>query len=141
MFVQRINGEITGLFVNAQPGLAEEWLEDDSPEVVAYNTPPLEPNWVGLYAALKSSPVYAKLFVASREPEANTNTALQKTVRVGAALTLIMSAISNKDLETLEFAIDTARLDLIAIAGDLTTDELEWINDQFQANEFALRLT
>jgi len=141
MFVQRIDGEITGLFANAQPGLAEEWLEDDAPEVVAYNTPPLEPNWVGLYAALKSSPVYAKLFVASREPEANTNAALQNTMRVGTALTLIMSGISNKDLETLEFAIDTARLDLIAIDGDLTTDELQWINDQFQANDFALRLT
>jgi hypothetical protein len=30
------DGDINGLFVNFQPGFAEEWLENDDPTVVAY---------------------------------------------------------------------------------------------------------
>jgi len=39
-FVQRdSNNAVTGVFANLQPGYAEEWLEPDDPEVVAYLTP------------------------------------------------------------------------------------------------------
>lgn len=34
-YVQRSDGAITGEFANAQPGYAEEWLDDDAPEIVA----------------------------------------------------------------------------------------------------------
>lgn len=38
-YVQRQNGVVTGCFANAQPGYAEEFLEDDHPDVVAYRNP------------------------------------------------------------------------------------------------------
>lgn len=39
-YVQRTGGAISGVFANFQPGFAEEWLDDDHPEVVAYLSPP-----------------------------------------------------------------------------------------------------
>ena len=39
-YVERgIDGKVTGLYANPQPGYAEEELSDDSPEVVAYLNP------------------------------------------------------------------------------------------------------
>lgn len=35
-FVQRENGNIIGIFANRQPGFAEEWLDDDAPDVAAF---------------------------------------------------------------------------------------------------------
>lgn len=34
-YVQRNNGKVTGLFANKQDGYAEEYLEDDAPELLA----------------------------------------------------------------------------------------------------------
>lgn len=39
-YVQRNEGVVVGLYANLQPGYAEEFLADDSPEVVAYLNPP-----------------------------------------------------------------------------------------------------
>jgi hypothetical protein len=39
-YVEKIDGAIIALYGVAQPGKAEEWLEDDHPEVVAFNNPP-----------------------------------------------------------------------------------------------------
>lgn len=38
-------GKIKGLYANSQPGYAEEWLEDNDPEVIAFlnPTPPPDP--------------------------------------------------------------------------------------------------
>lgn len=35
-YVQRSAGLVTGIFANAQPGYAEEWLADDHAEVMAF---------------------------------------------------------------------------------------------------------
>src|SRR6266850_2680425 len=43
--------KICGLFGSPQPGLAEEYLADDSPEVLAYRNPPPDPR----LAAIDSS--------------------------------------------------------------------------------------
>lgn len=43
MFVQRRNGAVCGCYSVAQPGLAEEFLADSHPEVVAYMNPPPDP--------------------------------------------------------------------------------------------------
>lgn len=40
-YVQRENGIVTGLYANAQPGYAEEFLADDHTEVLAFLHPPL----------------------------------------------------------------------------------------------------
>lgn len=40
MFVERINGAIAGAFSAVQPGRAEEWLDDNDPEVLAFLNPP-----------------------------------------------------------------------------------------------------
>jgi hypothetical protein len=42
-------GSIDCLFGNEQPGVAEEFLPDDDPEVVAYLTPKPQPDNVVLY--------------------------------------------------------------------------------------------
>lgn len=43
-YVERdANGSVTGCYANAQPGYAEEWLEPDDPEVVAFLNPPAPP--------------------------------------------------------------------------------------------------
>ena len=40
-YVQRDgNNAVVGVYAQAQPGYAEEWLEDDDAEVVAYLAPP-----------------------------------------------------------------------------------------------------
>ena len=39
-YVQRDGGVVVGTFPNPQPGYAEEWLEDDDAEVIAYLNPP-----------------------------------------------------------------------------------------------------
>ena len=36
MFVERRNGVVAGCYAQRQPGIAEEFLPDDHPEVVAY---------------------------------------------------------------------------------------------------------
>lgn len=38
-YVQRREGVVVGLYANLQQGYAEEWLEADDPEVIAYQTP------------------------------------------------------------------------------------------------------
>jgi hypothetical protein len=40
MFAERENGKIIALYGAPQPGRAEEWLEDDHPEMVAFLNPP-----------------------------------------------------------------------------------------------------
>ncbi|NTS31250.1 hypothetical protein HQ945_08280 [Phyllobacterium sp. BT25] len=35
-----VDGVVDGLYANLQPGWAEEWLEDDAAEVVAFLNPP-----------------------------------------------------------------------------------------------------
>jgi hypothetical protein len=42
-------GRISCLFGNEQPGVAEEFLPDDDPEVVAYLTPEPQPESVVIY--------------------------------------------------------------------------------------------
>lgn len=34
------NGAVNGLYENAQPGIAEEWREEDDPAVIAFRNPP-----------------------------------------------------------------------------------------------------
>jgi hypothetical protein len=43
-YVQRTNGGVCGVYANAQPGFAEEWLGDADPAVVAYRNPPPSTN-------------------------------------------------------------------------------------------------
>lgn len=43
-YVQRDgNNAVCGVYANLQPGYAEEWLEDDDAEVLAYLNPPAPP--------------------------------------------------------------------------------------------------
>lgn len=37
-------GDIKGLYANSQPGYAEEWLEDNDPEVIAFLNPTTPPD-------------------------------------------------------------------------------------------------
>jgi hypothetical protein len=39
-YVERKDGKIVGLYSNGQPGFAEEFLEDNHEDVVAYRNPP-----------------------------------------------------------------------------------------------------
>lgn len=41
-YVQRTNGTVTGVFVQLQPGIAEEHLADDHAEVIAFAAPKVE---------------------------------------------------------------------------------------------------
>lgn len=45
-YVQRSGGNIVGLYALLQPGFAEEFLADNSPEVLAFLNPPLLPRIV-----------------------------------------------------------------------------------------------
>ena len=38
-YIQKTNGVINGVFANAQPGYAEDWLDDDSAELLAFFNP------------------------------------------------------------------------------------------------------
>lgn len=49
VFVQRREGVVTGVFAILQPGIADEELADDHPDVVAYRNPPPPPLVVVLY--------------------------------------------------------------------------------------------
>lgn len=40
VYVQRDNGVIVGCFAKRQPGIAEEFVADNSPEVLAFRNPP-----------------------------------------------------------------------------------------------------
>lgn len=40
MYVQRIDGVIVGIYANPQPGLAEEFIADDHPDLAAQEPPP-----------------------------------------------------------------------------------------------------
>lgn len=40
VFVQRINGAIVGVYANRNAGIADEQLDESSPEVVSFLTPP-----------------------------------------------------------------------------------------------------
>lgn len=42
-YIERQNGLIVGVYANLQPGFAEEWLEDNDPEVIAFLNPPPPP--------------------------------------------------------------------------------------------------
>ena len=68
-YVERIEGKIVGLYANAQPGYAEEWLADDSPDVAAYTTAieAIKAAEVAAEAAAKAldSAVKADTFVAN----------------------------------------------------------------------------
>lgn len=37
------HGAVNGCYASPQPGYAEEWLEDNDPEVIAFLNPPLPP--------------------------------------------------------------------------------------------------
>lgn len=39
-YVERDGGTVVGLYANKQPGLPEEFLDDNDPEVVAFRNPP-----------------------------------------------------------------------------------------------------
>jgi hypothetical protein len=39
-YVERRDGKVIGLYANAQPGYAEEFLEEDHADVVAFHNPP-----------------------------------------------------------------------------------------------------
>lgn len=39
-YVERREGKVTGLYANQQPGYADEFLEENDPEVVAFRNPP-----------------------------------------------------------------------------------------------------
>lgn len=44
-YIQRNeSGVIVGVYVSLQPGFAEEWLEDNDPEVIAFLNPPEVPD-------------------------------------------------------------------------------------------------
>lgn len=40
-YVERLNGKIIADYANLQPGLAEEAMDEDAPEFVAYRNPPV----------------------------------------------------------------------------------------------------
>jgi hypothetical protein len=42
-FVERKNSRVVGVYANSQPGYANEWLDDDDIEVVAFFNPPEPP--------------------------------------------------------------------------------------------------
>jgi len=46
------SGNINGLYANLQSGYAEEWLEDDDPEVIAHLNPPPPPPYVDANARI-----------------------------------------------------------------------------------------
>ncbi len=45
VFVERKAGIVAGVYANPQPGYAEEAIDDEHPDIVAFRTPPaLPPN-------------------------------------------------------------------------------------------------
>ena len=54
MFVQRVNGVITGAFAKPQPGYAEEEIADDDPELLAYQSPPAKRTLLAIVADLNA---------------------------------------------------------------------------------------
>lgn len=52
-YAERRDGAVVGLYANAQPGYAEEFLSDDDSEVVAFRSPPAAQPSPSLYAVAK----------------------------------------------------------------------------------------
>ena len=119
MFVQRKDGEIIGLFVNLQPGFAEEWLSDSDPRVLAFlqRIPPLD--WEKLYISFQSSIFLGK-----------ANAAAQTSLPAGTALMFLVSAITTtKDVNDLAWSVANVREAMAATPiGDFTPEEIKSIN-------------
>jgi hypothetical protein len=65
-FVQRRNQEIVGLFANLQPDIAEEWLEEDAPEVLIFRDRwPRQRNWGEFRIRMMAHPAYRRVASAA----------------------------------------------------------------------------
>lgn len=104
---------------------------------------PQEKDWKGLEEDFRGSAIYAKVYTATIQPDANTIAALIKTQRAASAHTLLLSALtSTKSEADLLFAITELRGAMASITnvGDFTAEQVAFINERLELRGFDLRL-
>lgn len=117
-----------------RPSPNHQWVNGAWVSVVAQN-------WEGLMISLRGTPIYAKLYVASTQPDSDTVAALTKTIQANTALTLLQDSIKFQSLTDMEFAIAQLRSVLASTTlGDFSPEEIDWINTQLSSNGFPLQL-
>jgi len=100
------------------------------------------PDWEGLMNDIRGTEVYAKVYTAANDPEANTIAALKKTIQANTAFTLLQDTFKSQNLQDLQFAITTLRALMadISTVGDFTTEQLQWINQKLSDRGFPIQL-
>lgn len=103
--VQRSAGRVVGIFTNPQPGYAEEYLEDDHADVVAYLNPPPNPDDLKPYQATRKSLYQERILTLKGAPAAEPLDA------VGFILDAIITAVATGDkTELLAIAQEVAKV-------------------------------
>lgn len=134
-----------------QPSPAHRWIAGE------WQLPSPLPDWRGLFNALRATPVYGRLYSAANDAEANTIAATRKALTANNSFTLLQDTMQTMALRAeaglvtaatnaaaladLEFAIAQLRSTMATTeAGDLSAEELAWINTQLSSNGFGLQL-
>ena len=102
-----------------------EWVELQSVDTTG-------PRWEGLLSTLRGSPLWAKVFTASK---ANLDCNSSFTVLYG-------TLSSDRNIDTLEWAIGAMRASMVAASiGDFTADEIAEINTMLSSNRFPFQIS
>lgn len=105
-----------------------EWetldLSDRPPEP----TPPQPPDWVGLERSFRGTPIFGRIYLASKS-----------SLAINAIFTLLSNAItSTHSLADLEFALLDLQASLIP---GLSLEEVQFINSKLVENNFVIQLS
>jgi hypothetical protein len=112
-YVQRNSGVVTGLYANAQPGYAEEWLEDANAEVVVFRNPP---------APFRDIPRPSFLFMMSKMGITETQVeGLIGQMPAGDARDLALIVFKNQQT----FKRDNTLLQTLTAAAGLTSEQVD----------------
>ncbi len=112
-YVSRIGGVISGVYAVLQPGEAEEWLEDNDPEVVAFLTFPSPPY------ILPVSLLWMRLGEDEEEAEAfDAKMAVAKPLSSRKAFNAAQTLLEGSDLfnftkQVMLSALSAARTDVV----------------------------
>lgn len=153
------NGQpYTGDRADGDPQIPDRPSPDHVWSGAEWQLPATLPNWAGLLSSLRGSAVYSRLYTAANDAEANTVAATRAALRASNPFTLLQDTMqvmalrveaglvtpesNTAALADLEFAIASLRLAMAeTAAGDLSSEEITWINTQLTANGFGLQLS
>lgn len=90
------------------------WIEQSLP------APGLAIDWTGFLAALRNTPVFARIYSASTQ-----------SLRANSAYTLLTSTLTTThNLDDFQWAIAELREGMTTSTGDFSNEEIEWINQK-----------